>query len=392
MSDQETFDVDHTFRSYRESLAHLQVAGPSQVRRTVLRRRRRNSAVGSALALVLVAGSATGYLTWQRGPERAEPGPPRVSASVDATGPTSVPSPTPSGSAPASDGRISRQELLATPVDLPSWRVPQPRCQSGPQRLVERSSQDGAKVLEGLDYADVDGDGRMEALALVRCVVGTHGPGQVIAIDRDPGGRVVTLGPVVQDGKTAPQWLLAVDGGQDGTVRVEMADIAPGGGWPLAWSQRQWRTYRWNGTAFRQVAGPTSFGPNPHVANVSVTASDLVWSEAPAAPGIWTGTLKVTIRNSGATVAGVEFRLQLPPQVVADVDGWAGCAGADHTTNPITCRLGTLTAGAEWQLALDVRSSADPGTGRGSVWVGPLDRSGDFLGNDGRAEAGFNYR
>ncbi|MET8230839.1 hypothetical protein ABZS77_09205 [Micromonospora sp. NPDC005298] len=386
MSEQETLGLAEEFARYRRTLLEeVEVPGPAAVRRTVRGRGRRRLAVTTTAVLALFGGSAVGYAA-MNGPEH-RPGPvdptPSVSVSPTPGGPTT---PTPSASAssggPAStapNGRFSRAQLLGTKVTLPAWRAG-PGCPTSAVR-ISGDDREGLNWLVALDHGDVDGDGAAETVALVQCVLGSGGPMQVVAFDRDEEGKAVTLGRVVATTIDKPQWLFALDVVDDGTVRVQVGDIAPGGGWPGEWSQRQWRGYRWKGGAFAQVSGPTSFGPNPHSADLAVTATPLVLSTAD--DGSRTGTTTVRIRNKGTgPVARVELRLNVPPAVRPDVDGWAPCTNEPQdTSEPVTCGLGRIPAGAEVTLTLSFRAAkgAPVGTGNADVVARPMDGDFNFL-------------
>ncbi|TNH23529.1 hypothetical protein FHG89_26910 [Micromonospora orduensis] len=383
MSEQETLGLAEEFAHYRRTvLEEVEVPGPAAVRRTVRGRGRRRLAANTAAALALFGGSAVGYAA-MNGPEH-RPGPvdPTPSVSVAPT-PSDPASPTPSPAAtsggPAStapNGRFSRAQLLGATVTLPAWRAG-PGCPTSAVR-ISGDDREGVNWLIALEHGDVDGDGAVETVALVQCVLGTRGPMQVVAFDRDEEGKVVTLGRVVATTIDKPQWLFALDVVDDGTVRVQVGDIAPGGGWPGEWSQRQWRGYRWKDLAFAQVSGPTSFGPNPHSADLAVTATALVLGTAD--DGSRTGTTTVRIRNKGAAaVPRVELRLNLPSTVRPDVDGWAPCTNEPQdTSQPVTCGLGRIGAGAEVTLTLSFRAAegAPVGTGTADVEARPM--SGDF--------------
>ncbi|MCM0675863.1 hypothetical protein NCC78_14365 [Micromonospora phytophila] len=384
MSEQETLGLAEEFARYRRTvLAEVEAPGPAAVRRTTRQRGRRRLTATTTAALALFGGSAIGYAA-MNGPDR-RPGPvePTPSVSVSPSVPASpTPGPSATSASPTStvpDGRISRAQLLGAPVTLPAWRAG-PGCPASGVRLTA-DDREGANWLRALDHGDVDGDGAVETVALVQCVLGTGGPMQVVAFDRNEAGKVVTLGRVVATTIDKPQWLFALDVVGDGTVRVQVGDIAPGGGWPAEWSQRQWRGYRWQGDAFAQVSGPTTFGPNPHPTDVSVTATDLVL--ATADDGSRTGTTTVRIRNRGSgPVAYVALRLGVPAAVRPDVDGWAPCRGEpQETREPVTCDLGRLAAGAELTLTLSFRVAAGTalGTGTAEVDVRPMDSAFTFL-------------
>jgi hypothetical protein len=104
-----------------------------------------------------------------------------------------------------------------------------------------------------------------QAEAILQCTIGTGGPMQAVAFGRDRHGDIVALGQIVRASRDRPQWLIDVDVRRDGTVRVEVGDYFPGGGWPGTDSLRQHRTYRWTGTSFGQTGGPTCFPPSPHL-------------------------------------------------------------------------------------------------------------------------------
>ncbi|TDB75935.1 hypothetical protein [Micromonospora sp. KC723] len=241
--------------------------------------------------------------------------------------------------------------------------------------------REGTNHLLAVDHGDVDSDGATETVALVRCALGTGGPQQVVAFDRDARGRVVTVGRVVASSIDTPRWLIAVDVRDDGVIRVEVGEIHPGGGWPGEWSQRQWRGYRWDGDSFGQVSGPTAFGPNRHRADVAVTATDLVLADAP--DGSRTGSVTVRVRNTGdVPVAHVALRIDLPPALRPDGAGWAACGNDPGTTaRPVTCDLSRLAAGREHRLTLNFRAAAgsEVGEGTAEVDVRPTDEGFDFL-------------
>lgn len=386
MSEHDAVTLAERFARYRiEVLAEVEPPGPAAVRRAVRQRRRRTLGTAVAAVLALGTGPILGYAALTDPGPRPGPVDPTVSPSPSSSptgsaSPSASPAPTSAGPTRAPDGRISREQLLATPVSLPAWR-PGPSCPVTDVRLAGDAVRDETNVLEGLAHGDVDGDGATETVALVHCLLGTGGPAQVVAFDRDPAGKVVTLGRVVATAREMPQWLTDLEVRPDGLVRVQVADIAPGGGWPGEWSQRQWRGYRWNGESFAQVAGPTTFGPNPHAVNLVVTATDLALAAAP--DGSRTGTLTVRIRNAGSGPAAyVALRLGLPPALRPDGDGWAVCRNDPETTRqPVSCDLNGLKAGAEVQLTLGFRAAAGATVGQGTADVDarPMDSRFDFV-------------
>ncbi|MEU8114548.1 hypothetical protein [Micromonospora sp. NPDC048947] len=384
MSEQEVLDLAEEFARYRRSaLPEVEAPGPAAVRRTVRGRSRRRLAATATTALALFGGSAVGYAAMSGNEHRPGPVEPTPSVSVSPTPPpSSTPSPAGTSTSPTTtvpDGRFSRAQLLGVPVTVPAWRAGR-GCPTSQTRLTA-DAREGANWLLALDHGDIDGDGAVETVALVQCVLGTRGPMQVVAFDRDKEGKVTTVGRVVATTIDKPQWLFALDVVGDGTVRVQVGDIAPGGGWPAEWSQRQWRGYRWKGDAFAQVSGPTSFGTNKHDVNLVVTSTDLTLSDA--SDGSRTGTVTVRIRN-GATgpAAYVALRLGLPAAIRPDGDGWAACRNDPESTGePVTCDLNRLEGGKELRLTLGFRvaAGATVGTGKAEVDVRPMDASFDFV-------------
>jgi hypothetical protein len=88
---------------------------------------------------------------------------------------------------------------------------------------------------------------------------------------------------------------------------VRVADIQPCCSTPKWWPQRQWRTYAWTGTRFSQTAGPTKFGTDPRLTDLTLTAGDLVVGPADAS-GKRPGSVTVTVTNKGPVdVPGVGF-------------------------------------------------------------------------------------
>ncbi|MBQ0906392.1 hypothetical protein [Micromonospora sp. U21] len=368
MSELERVDLAAEFSGYRSTmLAEIEVPGPAEVRRTVRRRRRRHLATAGAVAVALLGGPAVGYAALDR-PD-SPPGPVDPTPSVTASRtPSASPSPTGTPSATtvnptrptAADGRISRAQLLAARVDLPAWRSGPPDCPVSGVRLVgdPGTAKEGTNALEAIDYADVDGDGATETVAMLLCSFGSGGPQQVVAFDRDEAGRIVTIGRVVATSREKPQWLTGLDGRSDGTVRVEVADLHPGGGWPGEWSQRQWRGYRWTGERFSQVEGPTSFGPNPYSTDLAVTAQDLVLADDPT-DGSLVGAVQVRIRNLGDRRADeVLLELDLPASLAPDGPAWDDCGpDAGEYRPPLRCRLGPIKPNGELTVRLGVRLS-----------------------------------
>ncbi|MCM0675866.1 hypothetical protein NCC78_14380, partial [Micromonospora phytophila] len=136
-----------------------------------------------------------------------------------------------------------------------------------------------------------------ETVALVACRQGEASAKQVIAFDRDGAGRVVTMGRVVGTREGMDDVTdFAVRA--DGKIRVHVADIQPCCSTPEWTPQRQWRTYAWTGERFDQTAGPTRFGVDPRLTDLTLTAGGLTVG-APDAKGNRAATVTVTVVNKG---------------------------------------------------------------------------------------------
>ncbi|SCG55146.1 hypothetical protein [Micromonospora inositola] len=307
MTDFDEMLVSGEFAAYREALAPaVQPAGPGAVRQTVRRRRRRTAVVTAAAVLLAVAipvgvNAALDRRTGPR-PGPAQTGEPTPSPATPAPSPSTA-SPTPSTASPtpaAPDGRISRSQLLATSVDLAVWpgEMPPTTCTSKDVRLrAGPLSESLPAVLGDLAYGDLDDDGAIETVALVGCRYGEASAKQLVAFDRDGAGRIVTMGRVVGT-REGMDDITAFSVESDGQIRVHVADIQPCCSTPSWAPQRQWRTYAWIGDRFDQTAGPTKFGVDPRLTDLTLTAGDLVVGP-PDATGKRTGSVTVIVVNRG---------------------------------------------------------------------------------------------
>ncbi|MEU7651112.1 hypothetical protein [Micromonospora taraxaci] len=292
--------------AYRNDVV-TQVAGPGPDHaRHLLRRRRRMTAVAvAAVAVVLVVAPvvANAALRDDRNPpvpaESVEPTPPPTSAPPTPT-PTGSPSTTTSPPS-APDGRISRAQLLATRVDLPSWpsNLAEQGCTTSNVRLKTNATDLFVSELanDAFRYGDVDDDGAVETLAVVSCRYAEASAKQVVAFDRNPDGRIVTLGRVVRTGDGFDD-VLAVEINRNGSVEVRVADIVPCCGIPTYLVREQVRTYRWDGERFGQTDGPTAFGKDPRLTDLRLSMShELV--DVPGADTRRKLTTVFTVTNAG---------------------------------------------------------------------------------------------
>ncbi|MGI5148974.1 hypothetical protein ACQEVC_21860 [Plantactinospora sp. CA-294935] len=352
--------LNSQFAAYRsERMTDVTPAGSGAVRSTVRHRRRVAVTTGAAVAVALIVGPVAGYAALS---QDQTPPPPGTSTEPTAH-PTSSPSVSPRASAAttaptAPEGRVTTADLLAVQLDLPRWWGDAP-CQSR-GRLASRAPQEEGNWLQSADYADVDRDGAEETVAMIGCkfnqaVVQT----QVAVFDRDTTGKIVTKGQVLTSRPVG--WIFQVDTRPDGSIRIEVGDREPVGGRGSAVAVRQWRTYGWTGEKFAQTGGPTSFPAHPSLADLRVTATDLVYG-AQAADGSRHATTTVTIRNAGPADADYVFlSLELGQNVRHEGNGWTSCLEADTNTRSsppnLGCLLGRISAGQTRTLVLGVASS-----------------------------------
>src|SRR6266511_4172498 len=276
MSDYETENLLRTSFAQFETVASMAAPAPDRARVVAIANRRqsiRMAVIGAAAALVV----AVPVVAWAvRGPH-VGPTPPGPASSTSAT---PQPSESAAGtSAPPSAATlapIELDELARSTVDIPAWPAgAMPGCPSGLFRFEGRQTPvHGPGAPPGLTMeilktvpVDVDRDGLAETAVLLSCWVQVR---SVLDIRADAGGGV------------------GVEVGDVGSLQT--SEVA-------ALTQRQWRSYTWDGSRFRQSGGPTTFPPNPNIADLTVTASDL--RLGPVTGGARHGTLTVTVTNNG---------------------------------------------------------------------------------------------
>lgn len=369
------------FADFRDEAApHVKPAGTAAAHETVHRRHRARMIAATTLAALVVAAPVAAYAAIGGDSH----GPPAVSGgSASATSTDMTASPEPSASAsdtvsPATDGRISTADLDNARLDIPAWpKGFDDGCPTGSVQFTEGKAGNGIEALQGDPvYVDVDHDGAQETVVLVSC--SPQGSDyQVVALDRDTTGKIVTLGKVVGSaGNTGMQGsdimtIWAVQAGDNGQIRVDVGEYRPCCESAQA-SQHQWRTYGWNGSQFTQTGGPTVFGPNPNVTDLVVTADRLTMTKQ--GDGSWAGTLRVTIHNAAtfATPGTLWF---------AFADGrWqtqsaTGCVFTPSQSQP-GCRLPSLDAGASRVLTIQLTTPAGPLNAQCTVYAHTTDANG----------------
>ncbi|MEU7613171.1 hypothetical protein [Micromonospora sp. NPDC049204] len=306
-------DLDPLLRgrlgAYRDDVIS-RVAGPGPDKaRQRLRRRRRMTAAAAAAAVVLgvtpvVINAALHADRTTPVPVESVP-PPTPSTSAPPTptptgSPTQTQTPTPTApTGPA--GRISRAQLLATPVDLPNWQPSEMEggCTTSNVRLKTNTKKTYVSELADneFEYGDIDGDGADETIAIVACRYGEASAKQVVAFERNSDERIVTVGRVVRTDDEFTD-ILAAEITPTGSVQVTVADIVPCCEIPDYLRREQVRTYRWEGQRFEQTDGPTTFGPDPRLTDLRVSMTHEL-AEVPGTDTRRELTLVFTVTNAG---------------------------------------------------------------------------------------------
>jgi hypothetical protein len=204
---------------------------------------------------------------------------------------------------------------------------------------------------------DVDRDGTEEIIAKAQCMDGDGEDWKIFALRPDRKGGFAAFAVVVEHDRGT--------GGEIGTIG-DLAVTSAGevivnvgnnqqefGGPPPVW---QSRTYAWNGQAFTQTAGPTTFTGDPAVASFTVT-SQLITLSAPSGD-YRNGTISITVKALGPQTVTATL-LFMTAQIQARSGGdWSRC---QHEENDyfMLCDLGTLAAGSQATFTLPFRTHVD---------------------------------
>jgi uncharacterized repeat protein (TIGR01451 family) len=244
--------------------------------------------------------------------------------------------------------------------DIPAWG-PGPADPDCPQTAVKMTNglypsaqgnpNDG---LRKFLTADVDHDGRADAIVLLSCQFGDPPVDQLMVVAQTAGGSLRTLGQVV--GPTHGDILFVDDvtADADGSIRALVVDRhgSVGGDQAL----RQWRTYAWDGQQFSQTAGSTSFDAAPGAAKLSVNATVAVF----AAPqgGQRQAQFTVTVTNTGTTVAKA-----VSAQLLIDISSGITLVSSQCPTGALvrvpTCDAGDLAPGASRNFSVTLSIGVD---------------------------------
>jgi hypothetical protein len=287
-----------------------------------------------------------------------------ASGSPSPAPPSASPSATPSSAPPSSEppGPSAPTDLSNATIVVGAWSAIGQTCPTGPTTFTRgnHDSPDKSQLtVEKTAAVDLDQDGGTETVAIIDCHVGQAGTYQAVAVKAAPDGSLSTLGEIIHADPTMAD-IKGVAAGPGGTVALTVGDIVPCCATPLSLELTQVRTFAWNGSAFTQVDGPTTFTADASVADVVVSAPTLNFGAK--VNGTRTGTLTLTVRNRGPQAAEqVTILLDLRDFFsIGPGQDWAKCPvpGADSPATRL-CQLGTLPAGSTVTLTLPLTTQAD---------------------------------
>ncbi|WP_238012031.1 hypothetical protein KZZ52_52455 [Dactylosporangium sp. AC04546] len=292
-------DAIGDFRSAEATIPAV-TPGTAAVRATVRHRRTVRLTTLSVLGALLIAAPIAAFAA---DPHGNNPPPVPGDSVTPVPAESATPSPaSPSAGTPAStppDGVITPAQLGAVKVDFPAFLSGQ--CPTKGVKLATSDPKSQTKAwVEKVVHTDLDGDAALETAALVLCRSGEAPTSQVLAFDRDAAGNIVMLGVVVPENHRANiRDITARDGGG---IIADISDFVACCGQSPDEERHQDREYGWDGTKFKQVAGPTVFGDPARVTDLQVTVTDVVLG--PVTNGKRTGTAKVTVKNAGPNPSG----------------------------------------------------------------------------------------
>jgi hypothetical protein len=307
MDEQQQLDlIDDAFTAFRAGGPLVHPTGADAARATIKHRRRVRLIAATAAAVVAVMIPATGYATGLFDAKGPPPVPgnstgPSVDPSVSDSPPSASASMTPI----APDGRITMAELAHATVDFGGTPRDQSLC-SGSKFTFHGNPTGGkypdvAYSIEKVINVDFDHDGAEETIALINCTIEGHAS-VVLALDRDTDGKIVTVDQVVITTAKSPfKSVFDVRADANGAVGVQVGDIAVCCAATEEMVEHQWRSYSYDGSAFTQTGGRTSFTPVAAPTDLGVTITGLKLGKP--VKGVRKGTATVTVTNHGPKAA-----------------------------------------------------------------------------------------
>jgi len=298
--------INNAVGDFRATEAAVAAAAPgaAAVRATVRHRRAVRITTLSVLGALVIAAPIAAFAADPHG-NNPPPGPAGsvTPGPVESVTPGPVESKPPatagtSASAPP-NGVITLAQLGATTVEFPAFKSG--HCATrGVTLATSRPAGETRAWVETVVHTNLDDDPALETAALVLCQPGEAPASQVVAFDRNRAGKVVTLGQVVAEHERVNvRDISARDGGG---IVADVSDTVACCGKPSSEERHQRREYGWDGTRFRQLAGPTLYGDPARLTDLRLTITDVVLG--PVVDGKRTGTAKVTVENNGPKPSG----------------------------------------------------------------------------------------
>jgi hypothetical protein len=380
-------DEDLLYEAFADYAAstHFLPPGADAVRTTVRRRRLTRAVVAGAVVAAVLVGSASAMaLTVRR-----SPGPPTGTApptpSVSPTPSVGV-SPTPSDVVPlepVTDVEIRDATLTVTPL-VPNCPAARVDFRAGVAPPGSVPNQVGVWRIRKTVPANLDGDPADETAVLVDCRIGKGEGFEVIAVERDAAGQISTLGTVVMSEEGKFGEILDLERATPTGVRVKVGNFHRCCVDVPERLQQQWRVYGWDGGRYAQIGGPTSFPPNPRLADLTLTVKPLVFGPVvyDADHFGWRyGRLSVTVRNNGSFRSAAQLiSFAFQDSIWPGTQGWSACEDADKTRGR-WCRHGPLGPGQSYTLRLEFRMAMGylPDPGQTVRVATPAGTSGAFV-------------
>jgi hypothetical protein len=298
----------------RAAVPYVRPAGLAPVRATVRRRRTTRLTVVTVAAVLAVVVPLT-FLVRQ---DRHAPIPtttPSVSASPSAPAPSPA-APSSGTATPGAPATIRSTGIVCPsgttgafgPASLCDAKVTIPAGVCGAGTATFHQGTFASDVTMDLDRAvqvDVNRDGTADVVAIIGCGVADPGGVDVIAFTRGPsGGAVKTLGLLVgskfpANGAREVHGAVDLEADTTGAVKVHVDNLGESDEYAHARAVYQWRTYAWNGTAFAQTAGHTSFFTS--TAKLGLTTTKI--TADPVKNGRQRFWFKATVTNKGSSTA-----------------------------------------------------------------------------------------
>jgi hypothetical protein len=258
--------------------------------------------------------------------------------------------PAPGAAVNVCDGRFDIPSWGSGPGD-PTCPLTAVKLSGGLYPNAQGNPNDGVRKFL---TADVDHDGRADAIVLLSCQIGDPPIQQVMVVTQTASGSLRTLGQVVGPTHGDIVFVEDIAADPDGSIRALVVDRHGSIGGDVA--LRQWRTYGWNGQQFVLTAGSPSFNADPAAASLSVSATPVTFGAASG--GQRQGHFTLTVRNTGQAVAKA-----VSAQILIAFDASITATSTQCPTGTLvkapTCDAGDLSAGAVRTFTVTLSLPAD---------------------------------